>query len=164
MVTGKYGVKLWCYAVAAFIFGVLDLYLGIIAVAAFAIIAEKDKWLNNQVIQALLLYLLYSLIILVIDWSIGGLAKLFVLLELFSAATTLGRIINIIKDIFFVVYLVFVIVAVFRCISGKDGVSFLSKISNKLIDIKDRQATQTKNDIDNSKSENKQDSDLKDKE
>jgi hypothetical protein len=136
METGKYGIKLWCYAVAAFIFGVLDLYLGILAVAAFAIIAEKNKWLNNQVIQALLLYLLYWLIILAINWTIGGLGKLFQLVTLYGAASVVGTITNVIKDIIFVAYLVFSVIAVIRCIMGKDGVFFLAKLSDKITTIK----------------------------
>lgn len=136
--TGKYGVKLWFYAVAAFIFGALNLYLGIIAVAAFAIIAEKDKWLNNQVIQALLLYLLYCLCVLVINWSIGGLGKLFTLLELYGASNVIMDITNVINDIIFVAYLVFVVIAIFRCMSGKNGVFFLTKLSEKIVNIADK--------------------------
>lgn len=144
MGTGKFGIKLWCYAVVAFLFGVLDLYLGIIAVAAFAIIAEKDKWLNNQVIQALLLYLLYHLLIVVIDWSVGGLLKLFVLTDSFNAAAVLRDIIGVIKDVAFVAYLVITIIALLRCISGKNGVSFLSKASNKLTGLTENQKENNK--------------------
>jgi hypothetical protein len=134
METGKYGVKLWCYAVAAFIFGVLDLYLGVIAVAAFAILAEKNKWLNNQVIQALLLYLLYQLLVLIIAWSFGGLGRLFQLMNLFSAAATMTDIVNIINGVLYVTYIVFTVIAIFRCLGGKDGVSFLANLSAKFTD------------------------------
>lgn len=122
----------------------LDLYLGIIAVAAFAIIAEKDKWLNNQVIQALLLYLLYHLLIVVIDWSVGGLLKLLVLTDSFNAAAVLRDIIGVIKDVAFVAYLVFTIIALLRCITGKNGVSFLSKTSNKLTGLTENQKENNK--------------------
>lgn len=144
METGKFGIKLWCYAVAAFVFGILDLYLGVLAVAAYAIIAEKDKWLNSQVIQALLLYLLYQLILVAIDWSIGGLLKLLLLLNSFGATGVLRDIIGIIKDIVFVAYLVFTVIAVFRCISGKNGVFFLSKISDKLTNLKEKPEEKSK--------------------
>lgn len=142
MKVGKFGVRLWCYAVAAFIFGVLDLYLGVLAVAAFAIIAEKDEWLNNQVIQALLLYLVYCLVILVADWSIGGLAKLLNLLKQYDAASLISKIVSIIKDIIFVAYIVFVIIAIFRCISGKDGAPYFSKASQKMLSITNKDGEQ----------------------
>lgn len=144
--TGKYGVKLWFYAAAVFIFGALNLYLGVIAVAAFAIIAEKDKWLSNQVIQALLLYLLYCLCVLIIDWTIGGLGDLFDLVGLFVAANIIEVITDIIKDIIFVVYLVFVVIAIFRCMSGKNGVFFLSNLSEKIVNISDKKTQNKEND------------------
>ncbi len=145
MKEGKSGVKLWYYAVAAFIFGALNLYLGILAVAAFALIAEKDKWLNNQVIAALLLYLIYSLSALAVDWSVGGLAKLFLLIKIYSPAAMVTQIAGIIKDVIFVIYLVFDIIAILRCAAGKDGVPYLTRISDKAQDIANKENTPEEN-------------------
>lgn len=154
METGKFGVKLWCYAAAAFIFGVLDLYLGVIAVAAFAIIAEKDKWLNIQVIQAILLYLLFQLSVLIIDWSFGGLAQLFLMLKAYGASSVLGTIDSVIKGLIYVAYIVFVVIALFRLFKGKDGVFFLSKLSNKLVSHKEK--AMVYDDVDDDQSNNEE--------
>lgn len=145
MKTGKYGVKLWCYAVAAFIFGILNLYIGLIAVAAFALLAEKDKWLNNQIMQAVLLYLFYCLAIVLINISVGGLGKLFLLMKIFDASATFAQITTILNDIVFVVYVVFALIAAFRCASEKDGVPFLVKLSDKLLIMSEKRGTKTEN-------------------
>ena len=62
MEKGKLGIRLSVYAVLAFILAAFGLYLGIIGLLAVVLIAEKDEWAGRQVLQALMLCLLPSVV------------------------------------------------------------------------------------------------------
>ena len=67
MEKGKLGIRLSVYAVLAFILAAFGLYLGIIGLLAVVLIVEKDEWASRQVLQALMLCLLPSMIGAVFD-------------------------------------------------------------------------------------------------
>lgn len=67
MEKGKLGIRLSVYAVLAFILAAFGLYLGIIGLLAVVLIVEKDEWASRQVLQALMLCLLPSMIGVVFD-------------------------------------------------------------------------------------------------
>lgn len=67
MEKGKLGIRLSVYAVLAFVLAAFGLYLGIIGLLAVVLIAEKDEWAGRQVLQALMLCLLPSMIGAVFD-------------------------------------------------------------------------------------------------
>lgn len=62
MEKGKLGIRLSVYAVLAFILAAFGLYLGIIGLLAVVLLAEKDEWAGRQVLQALMLCLLPSVV------------------------------------------------------------------------------------------------------
>jgi hypothetical protein len=134
MKTGKFGIKLWVFAVVAFAFAAFELYLGLIAAFAFAILLEKDKWLNKQVILAILLFVLYNFAIIALDWTIGGLAKLLVLANALRAARIVNDITGIIQDIIYVLYIAINVLAIIRCFMGKDGIPAFVKVVDKVLD------------------------------
>ena len=77
MTKGKFGLGLAVIAVIAFGFCALRQPQSVLLVAGFALLAERDGWLNRQAMQALLLTIAYYLIELVVGWICGGLAWLF---------------------------------------------------------------------------------------
>ena len=77
MTKGKFGLSPTAVAVIAFGFCALRQPQSVLLVAGFALLAEKDEWLNRQALQALLLAIAYYLAELVTGWICGGLAWLF---------------------------------------------------------------------------------------
>ena len=61
MKKGRFGVSLTAIAAIAFLFTALRQPQSVLLVAGFALLAEKDEWLNRQVLQALLLTIAYYL-------------------------------------------------------------------------------------------------------
>jgi len=84
MSKGKFGLSLAAVAVIAFGFSALRQPQSVLLVAGFALLAEKDEWLNKQAMQALLLTIVYYVAELVNDWIFGGLARFFEWVELYD--------------------------------------------------------------------------------
>ena len=68
MTKGKFGLSLSAIAVIAFAFAALRQPTVVLLICGFALLAEKDEWLNKQTMQALLATIIYYLVILVTDW------------------------------------------------------------------------------------------------
>ena len=74
MAKGKFGLSLAAVAVIAFGFCALRQPQSVLLVAGFALLAEKDEWLNRQVVQALLLTIAYLAELVMAGYAAPGLA------------------------------------------------------------------------------------------
>lgn len=72
MTKGKFGLSLAAIAVIAFVFTALRQPQSVLLIAGFALLAEKDEWLNKQSMQALLLTVTYYLAALAADWGLAA--------------------------------------------------------------------------------------------
>ncbi len=131
MAKGNFGLSLAAVAVIAFGFSALRQPQSVLLVAGFALLAEKDEWLNRQVMQALLLTIAYYVAELVTDWIFGGLARFFGWVKLYDAASAMSKADSFVGDVLYLALIVFSFLAVLRVINGKDaGLPFISKMAN----------------------------------
>ena len=131
MTKGKFGLSLAAVAVIAFGFAALRQPQSVLLVVGFALLAEKDEWLNRQAMQALLLTIAYYLAELVTGWVFGGLARLFGLVNLYGAASAMSTVDSFVGDVLYLALIVFSVLAVLRVLRGKDaGLPFLSKMTD----------------------------------
>lgn len=131
MTKGKFGLSLAAVAVIAFGFAALRQPQSVLLVVGFALLAEKDEWLNRQAMQALLLTIAYYLAELVTSWVFGGLARLFGLVNLYGAASSMSTVDSFVGDVLYLALIVFSVLAVVRVLRGKDaGLPFLSKMAD----------------------------------
>lgn len=130
MAKGKFGLSLAAVAVIAFGFCALRQPQSVLLVAGFALLAEKDEWLNRQVVQALLLTIAYYLAELVMGWICGGLAWLFGWMDLYGAAGAMGTVGSIVGGILYLALIVFSVLAILRVFRGQDaGLPLIRKIT-----------------------------------
>jgi hypothetical protein len=131
MTKGKFGLSLAAVAVIAFGFSVLRQPQSVLLVTGFALLAEKNEWLNRQAIQALLLTIAYYVADLVTDWIFGGLARFFGWVKLYDAANVMSTVGSFVGDVLYLALIVFSILAVLRVLRGKDaGIPYLSKMAD----------------------------------
>jgi hypothetical protein len=131
MTKGKFGLSLAAVAVIAFGFSALRQPQSVLLVAGFALLAEKDEWLNRQSMQALLLTIAYYLAGLVTDWIFGGLARFFGWVKLYEAASAMSTVDSFVGGVLYLALIVFSVLAVLRVLHGKDaGLPFLSKMAD----------------------------------
>lgn len=121
MVKGKFGLALTAIAVIAFSFVILGQPILVLLICGFALLAEKDEWLNRQVVQALMLAVIYYLIDLLMSMIFGGLAQFFGWVKLYSAASAMGTTGSIVSDVLYLALIVFCIIAIVRVLGGKDA-------------------------------------------
>jgi uncharacterized membrane protein len=132
MAKGKFGLSLAAVAVIAFGFTALRQPQSVLLVAGFALLAEKDEWLNRQAMQALLLTIAYYLAELVTNWIFGGLARFFGWVKLYGAASALSTLDSFVGDVLYLALIVFSVLAVLRVLRGKDAeLPFLSKMADR---------------------------------
>lgn len=131
MKKGKFGLSPAAIAVIAFGFCALRQPQSVLLVAGFALLAEKDEWLNRQAMQAVLLTITYYLTILVADWIFGGLATVFGWVEVYRASRFMGDAGTFISGILYLALIALCVFAVLRVARGKDaGLPFISKMSS----------------------------------
>lgn len=130
MTKGKFGLSLAAVAVIAFGFSALRQPQSVLLVVGFALLAEKDAWLNKQAMQALLLTITYYLVELVTGWVFGGLARLFGWVKLYGAAGAMGAAGSFVSGALYLALIVFSVLAVLRVLRGRDaGLPILSKMA-----------------------------------
>lgn len=130
MTKGKFGLSLVAVAVIAFAFAVLRQPMLVLLVCGFALLAEKDEWLNRQAIQALFLTIAYYLVDLVLDWIFGGLARFFGWVKLYGVVSAMSTVGSILNDILYLALIVFSVIAILRVVRGKDAdLPFISKMA-----------------------------------
>ncbi|MDD2956254.1 MAG: hypothetical protein PHD67_08055 [Oscillospiraceae bacterium] len=130
MTKGKFGLSLAAVAVIAFGFAALRQPQSVLLVAGFALLAEKDEWLNRQAMQALLLTITYYLAELATGWVFGGLARFFGWVKLYGAAGAMSTVNSFVDDVLYLALIAFSVLAVVRVLRGKDaGLPWLSKLA-----------------------------------
>lgn len=128
-IKGEFGLSLISIAVIAFGFAMLQQPQSVLLVVAFALLAEKDEWLNNQVLQALLLTITYYIATLVAGWVFGGLAQFFIWVKIYNVASVLNSVNTVVRSILYIGLIVFAILAVLRLLRGKDaGLPFIANM------------------------------------
>ena len=131
MKKGKFALSLAAIAVIAFAFVVLRQPLAVLLICGFALLAEKDEWLNRQTIQALLLMIVYYLADLVMGWIFGGLATFFGWVKLFKVASVMATIGSVVGTLLYLALVVFSVIAIIKLLGGKDaGLPVISKIAS----------------------------------
>ena len=130
MTKGKFGLSTAAIAVIAFAFAAIGQPVAVLLICGFALLAEKDEWLNKQTMQALLLTVTYYLTALVDDWIFGGLARFFGWLEVNKAQNTMITVNSIVGSVIYVAFIAVCVVAVLRNLRGKDAaIPIISKMS-----------------------------------
>ena len=130
MTKGKFGLSLAAVAVIAFGFAALRQPQSVLLVVGFALLAEKDEWLNRQAMQALLLTIAYYLTELVTGWLFGGLARFFGWVKLYGAVDAMSTVGSFVDGALYLALIVFSVLAVLRVIRGKDaGLPFIAKMA-----------------------------------
>ena len=130
MTKGKFGLSLSATAVIAFVFCALRQPQSVLLVAGFALLVEKDAWLNRQVIQALLLTITYYLAELVFSWIFGALAAFFGWARLYGASGAMSSAGSFVSAVLQIALIVFSVLAVLRVLRGKDAkLPWLSKLA-----------------------------------
>lgn len=118
---GRFGLSLAATAVICFGFGVLRQPLAVLLVCAFALLAEKDEWLNKQAMQALLLTMAYNLIILVVGWLFGALAGLLGFAKLYSVRSAVQTLGSSLDGLIYLAFVVLSLLAIMRVLRGEDA-------------------------------------------
>ena len=130
MTKGKFGLSLAAIAVIAFGFAALRQPTSVLLVCGFALLAEKDEWLNRQAMQALLLTIAYYLTELVTGWIFGGLVRFFGWVKLYGAVSAMDTAGSFVGDVLYLALIVFSVLAVVRVLRGKDaGLPFIAKMA-----------------------------------
>ncbi|HBR08679.1 MAG TPA: hypothetical protein DD735_07275 [Clostridiales bacterium] len=130
MTKGKFGLSTAAVAVIAFGFAALRQSEAVLLIAGFALLAEKDEWLNRQAMQALLLTIAYFLTALVTGWVFGGLGRLFGFFEVYRVENAMLRINSAVGDLIYVALIALSVIAVLRVLRGRDaGLPWLSKMA-----------------------------------
>lgn len=128
-IKGKFGLSLAAVSVVAFGFAVLQQPQSVLLVVGFALLAEKDEWLNRQALQALLLTIGYYMVTLISGLVFGGLAQFFRWVGIYRAASALNTVNTVVGGLLYIVLVVFAVLAILRVLRGKDaGLPFLAKM------------------------------------
>lgn len=130
MTKGKFGISTTAVAVIAFAFAALRQPMAVLLICGFALLAERDEWLNKQTLQSLLLTVTYYLTISVIGWVFGGLSRFFNWVEVYKASSAMNNVNSVVGDIIYIAFIALCVFAILRVLRGKDaGLPFLSKMS-----------------------------------
>ena len=112
----KTGMYLWFYAVLAFVLAIFGQTLLCGLLLAFVILTERDSWLICQVIQALglcfvnsVMGVVSSIFDLVTDYTLAGVSRFF--------NTTF----NVLDQVIAIVVLIFALVAISKVRKGEDA-------------------------------------------
>ena len=120
MSKGKFGINNTAIAVIAFVFAALGNPLAVLLITGFALLAERDEWLNHQTVQALLLNLVYTVINLVFGWVFGWIVWFFAEVEAFKVAKFFSDAEGYVRDALYVALIALCAFAVLRVMKGKE--------------------------------------------
>lgn len=121
MTKGRFGLSLSAIAIICFGFGALQQPQSVLLVAGFALLAEKDEWLNRQVMQALLLTVTYYFALLVSGWVFGGLGSAFGFINLYGAQSVLLQANGFVSGLLYLGLIVFSVIAAVNLLRGRDA-------------------------------------------
>lgn len=114
MEKGNYGIRLCVYTVLAFLFAYLGSTTLLFLVAGVVLIGEKNEWAFRQVVQAIVLCYIGTLI----SRFFGLFSFVYSIPYIGSAWST---VVNLINDLVDLAVLVFAIIAVVRNLKGQDA-------------------------------------------
>jgi len=121
MSKGKFGINLTAIAVIAFVFAALGNPTAVLLVAGFALLAERNEWLNRQAMQALLLNLSYALVNLVLGWLFSRIVWFFSEVEAYKAAKFFNDAKGYVDGALYVALIVLCVLAIIRVMKGKEA-------------------------------------------
>ncbi|HHX60242.1 MAG TPA: zinc ribbon domain-containing protein [Epulopiscium sp.] len=129
MEKGKFGISVSIIAVIAFIFAILQQPQSVLLVVGFALLAEKNEWLNKQVMQSLLLTITYYVASLVVGFIFGGISRGFATVDFYTLSNLAGGINSFIGGVLQIALIIFSVIAILNVMRGKDaGVPYFSKL------------------------------------
>lgn len=143
MKNGQYGLNPISIAIIAFVIGFFGFLEVLILVVAFAVMAEKDKWLTMQTLKALFLRLSYSIISIILGWVFNGFQAVLNTFDAYEAMKTLSSIQTFINGILYVALFIIVILAVLNLLKGKDvRIIYISEMVDYTVGIISPKATE----------------------
>ena len=113
--------KYCCNSGNRFCFTALRQPTSVLLICGFALLAEKDEWLNRQVLQALLLSMAYFLADTVITWAFSIFSTFFRWINAYGAVNAIISVSSFFSSIIYIAMLVFTVLAVIRVARGKDA-------------------------------------------
>lgn len=124
MEKGKYGIRYGFYGVVAFLFAIFGWTTALVLLAGVVIIGEKDEWASRQVIEALCLCVVSSLI-----YAFFDIFDFFYRIPFFGGIWS--TIISVISSLVSIGVLIFAIIAISKNAKGQEaGVPIASKFAN----------------------------------
>ncbi|MEA4816421.1 MAG: zinc ribbon domain-containing protein [Lachnospiraceae bacterium] len=130
MTKGKFGLSLASIAAIAFAFCVFQQPQSVLLIAGFALLAEKEEWLNRQVFQALFLTIAYYITNLVLGWIFRGLARFFGWIEVYKVQNGLLTINSVVSSLLYIALVALSIIAILRLLRGQEAnLPFISKFA-----------------------------------
>lgn len=130
MKQGKFGLSLPSIAVIVFVFVGLRMPEAVLLITAFAFLAERDGWLNKQVVQALLLITTYYVVGLALSLVFDIFGKIFSTAKAYGALSVISDIHSWAGDILYWALLALSVYAILRLIQGKGAdIPLLAKMS-----------------------------------
>lgn len=133
MKKGQTGILLPYIAAVAFLLAIFNQTLLCGLVLIFALVVEKDEWLNIQVLQAFLLTFVFSIVSRIGNvFSYSYFSSSF-LNTFFGVIDT---IFSVISGLLWLVVLVIAIIAIINCLKGKDAaIPLISTLARKAFGI-----------------------------
>ena len=133
MEKGKLGIRMSFYAVAAFVLAILGYSTALFLLAGVVLVYEKDEWAGRQVIQAVCLMMVTSIVSVVFD--VLGFVDFAHWAEYGSFLYKLGNLWSHFQDIIFyllgIAVYVFGFLAITKVAKGKEaGVPLADKFAN----------------------------------
>ncbi len=131
MKKGKFGLPLSIPAVIAFVFAAINQPIALLLIAGFAILGEKDEWLNKQVIEATLLCAVYNLILLLLNIFFNAFNKIFDWADAEDAIYIFNDLHSLINYLVLIGLIAISVIAIIKLLCGKDAnLPLLSKIAS----------------------------------
>lgn len=131
MKTGKFGLSFIMVSILAFVLGFFGFTEILVLVLGFGVIAERDKWLTKQTLQALYLRLSYSITIMVLGWVFTAFSWLFGIFKAYNAVTVISDIQAVINTVLYIGLFALSVFAVLNLFKGKDAsVPLISKLAD----------------------------------
>lgn len=121
MIKGKFGLSTAAMAVMAFAFAALRQSVPVLLITGFALLAEKDEWQNKQVLQALLLTVVYNLSDLAVDLVLGGVSVFFGWLKLYGVSGAINTVNSVVSYLIYIALIAACVLAILRNLRGRDA-------------------------------------------
>ncbi len=143
MTKGKYGIALWFYAALAFVLILLNQPWLCALLLAFVAVTENNEWLTKQVIQALSLSLVASILQGFIGWIDSSISQMLKLLPLNLSIVNniLNGFFGFVDGLISVAVLVFVVLALIKVVKEQDAkLPGFSQLADKAMMLSKKEA------------------------